>query len=54
MQKNYLKKVKCSFMIKKKKPLSKVRIRWKFPNLMKDIYEKATANIKLNGDSFFS
>lgn len=38
----------------KNKPLSKVGIRWKFPSLMKDIFEKATANINLTGDSVFS
>ena len=40
--------------MQKKENLSKVGIRGKFLSLIKDIYKKATANIKLNGQSVFS
>lgn len=40
-------KTQYSFMTKR---LKKLGTRWNFPNLIKSIYKKSTANIKLNGE----
>jgi len=38
------------FMIKKKKPLSKIGIRCNFLTLINDVYKIPTANMVLNGE----
>ena len=46
MQKKNLDKIQHSFAI-----CSKPRIVWKYPNLRKDLYQKTSINIILNGDT---
>ena len=43
-------KIQYPFIIKKKKPLNKVSIEGSYLNILKAIYDKPTAIIKLNGE----
>jgi hypothetical protein len=49
MQKKAFDKIQLCFLIK---ALRKLRIEGKYLNIIKVIYDKPTANIILNGDSF--
>ena len=43
-------KIQHLFLIKKKKPLQRVEIDRTYLNIIKNMYEKPTANIILNGE----
>ena len=51
MQRKPLTKIQHPFMIKKKKNLQKAGIEGTYLNIIKDIYDKPTANIILNAEN---